>query len=114
MSTETQKPDLNVTGFPGPWGIWKMGNELVITCTGRKERHSNEGAHVARVSLPSEQGMQWEGMCWANARKVAAAPDMLEALQEIVRIHENIWSPTQADRIANIARAAIAIAEGKA
>ena len=30
-----------------------------------------------------------------------------EALTEIVRIHENVWSPKQADRIADIARKAL-------
>lgn len=50
----------------------------------------------------------------ANARLISAAPDMLEALKEIVRteVVEYLVHPEQFDAI-NMARAALAKAEGR-
>lgn len=46
----------------------------------------------------------------ANARLIASAPELLDALKEIVRLGEGILEPT---RELDIARQAIAKAEGK-
>jgi hypothetical protein len=49
----------------------------------------------------------------ANARLIAAAPDLLEALKEI-SLMETEWGNATVKRMGKIANAAIAKAEGKA
>lgn len=65
---------------PGPWAVWPMGDILAITCTGKDSPHPQEGMHIAHVSLPNEQHLQWVPTFKANARLIAAAPELLADL----------------------------------
>lgn len=58
---------------PGPWHVFRVSEYLIIG-----ESPPAPGRHIARAS---SMGDETE----ANARLIAAAPAMLEALQRIVR-----------------------------
>lgn len=66
---------------PGPW-VWDESNydrrERPFIRSTKKYHGADKGASVCRVSmvLPLDE-------CEANARLIAAAPDMLAALREI-------------------------------
>lgn len=68
---------------PGPWAVWPMGRILAITCTGRSKPHPSEGMHVAAVHMP-EHNTQHDELWQANARLIAAAPDLLAALSDLL------------------------------
>ena len=81
--------------------------------------------HVASVHGPDALGEDWYGSdiaCneetkQANARLIAAAPELLEALKVTVRMleaaHRELGMYTAHDKRINAARAAIAKAEGR-
>lgn len=110
----------------GPWGVWRQGKTLAITCTGHPANpHKWEGMHVAAVQLPSDE--RWAEIFRANANLIAAAPELLEALKWMVENDETnegdvplpkhngqTWNEINEFWIAglNRARAAIAKAEG--
>jgi len=52
---------------PGPWGVWSIGGSQVIT-------DNAMGRHLAKIinGAPEHE---------ANARLIAAAPELLEALE---------------------------------
>ncbi len=94
---------------PGPWRVWEVSEEHWNICeTEDRARHS----HFASVSV---------GNCWwdegkANARLIAAAPELLEALKllhdetaDYVRVN-NLGDPWH-NQSMKLARAAIAKAE---
>jgi hypothetical protein len=83
-------------------------------------------ASPQNVLLSYERWVQFEPKGWhemqvANARLIAAAPDLLEALTRIVKLRKPCSYPTQTDQETHCeetcrwckARAAIAKAEGK-
>ena len=86
---------------PGPWVVWRDYNviniehRLVAACGGSTDSRNQERAHNENI---------------ANARLIAAAPDMLEALQGLLSSDGRFVYGTQ-DRI-ECARAAIAKATG--
>ena len=88
---------------PGPWGIktTETGTKAVFS--------SSTGAWVAHTvrSLSSTQD--------ANARLIAAAPDLLEALNRVLPQYEALLKDCGLRSLgtADQARAAIAKAEGK-
>jgi hypothetical protein len=84
---------------PGPW-------------TANKPTQSNGRAEVHAGPMLVAQAFNWlldaEGdeQCWADARLIAAAPDLLEALKAVVRVADRKTDEFDA------ARAAIKKAEG--
>ena len=92
---------MNAKHTPGPWraDAWnfhsrttvRAGDETIAECHGHgRDRHQ----------------------CEADARVIAAAPDLLEALEDALDLIESI-SPVEGDTVRK-ARAAIAAATGEA
>lgn len=99
---------------PGPWrvgdGSFVIGNHPAPGITGSDDVH-HYGGHLICESVSQ-----------ANARLIAAAPDLLEALKDILSgwryirqdaAHQSIYGVGW-DRAQQAAEAAIAKAEGKA
>lgn len=86
---------------PGPW----IANSCGVVLT---EARSPAGhrATIAECNSPSAE------VDLANARLIAAAPDLLEALRAL-EILASRWLPYQDQDAINEARAAIAKAEGR-
>ncbi len=94
---------------PGPWQIEpikRLGNALCVI--------SAQGDRVARCDginlvddVPPKQ-------CRANAHLIAAAPDLMEACKQMLRVAEVVGIRTHVDPIYANAIAAIAKAEGRA
>jgi len=61
-----------MTGFKGNQGVWSVNEELDVVCAGK---------YVALISLHDGESTRR-----ANAKLIAAAPELLEALQEMVAI----------------------------
>jgi hypothetical protein len=80
---------------PGPWSLDSDAGQVHIVAA---------GAAIARV-----MAMRSDGCGEANARLIAAAPDLLEALQAVI----DHGSMTGADWASDKARAAIAKATGE-
>lgn len=90
---------------PGPYAVWNHGGgHLLITCTGRDKAHPHEGMHIAYVNLPAKGNEQWIPLIEANARLLAAAPDMHEALQAL-EVSVNTLAYCYANRPENFAAA---------
>lgn len=87
---------------PGPWHVWEADDSQWWICETQVARTRHP--HFAAVSIGA-----WGPEGKANARLIAAAPELLEALTRMVALFDSgAWSH------ANIkdARAAIAKAEG--
>ena len=85
---------------PGPWHS-DVPCSRELTC---RNIRGNNGEHVAKVGwMDFSEGQEID---LANARLIAAAPDMLEALKAVVRVADR--KTDEFDR----ARAAIAKATG--
>ena len=83
---------------PGPWAIYvNAPSDIVIR---KMSKDGYELCSIARVSSG-----------YANARLIAAAPELLEALQKIAGNTYDEW--TNGAEAARIARAAIAKATGE-
>ncbi len=86
---------------PAPW---KLEGTTTIC-------NADQTVGIAHISTYSTEPSEAE----ANARLIAAAPELLEALQKIVAIHMESHNPMQArGDMHEAARAAIAKAEGGA
>jgi len=98
VMTDMTKADF--VGTPGPWVVIKADRGFIIS--------ANYGAYD--VSVVRNVGNQDNE---ANARLIAAAPDLLEACKAVVKFWDSI---TEEDCVNNIhvqARAAIAKATGQ-
>lgn len=104
---------------PGPWKKVKFSEdqwrcpmrEDSMTTTGRLI-HSEEGEAVAMAvtAYPSWTDEEKEAELEANARLIAAAPELLEALKGLLN-YENLGAYARSD-VRKQARAAIAKATG--
>ena len=97
---------------PGPWlrdgrtvyalqhGGWRKGEELLV---------NRFFTHIQRVPDCTDEEAE------ANARLIAAAPELLEALKDLVRRYDPyaMTGPTEGERVLAQAEAAIAKAEGE-
>jgi len=94
---------------PGPWGIAQNAMEHWMVTAADSEHHRGYIASLATTNTQSE----------ANARLIAAAPQMLEALEELVELKERRHSlPVEIyqesrEKAWNKCRAAIAAAKGE-
>lgn len=86
---------------PGPWAVWPMGRILAITCTGRSKPHPSEGMHVAAVHMP-EHNTQHDELWHANARLIAAAPDLLSCLTMGAELNTPDMLEWIADRLVSV------------
>ena len=97
---------------PGPWRAEEVfpggGPEFSIKAAGKDYHVCGCGAY--QHSHPAASFTRDEGQ--ANARLIAAAPELLEALRGMVGLHDNGTAYDSATTIA-YARAAILKAEGK-
>lgn len=100
---------------PGPWMIDRHADngELVVRCHSDKKIVAN--CQTDFYSSGSRENLMAE--IQANARLIAAAPELLEALQNIVGIYNDSDRWTQGDEPEPVeiqaARAAIAKATGE-
>jgi len=85
---------------PGPWVIREGANSHVFD--GRLSPTSDEDATIAFVDLDTP-----------DARLIAAAPDLAEALREIEDVLANMGRDADHDGLADLARAALAKAHGQ-
>ncbi len=104
MSGETNKPKY----APGPWHLdtWGTGREFVV-------ENCNQGYGAYTIAeIPESLGSDYTPeMTKANAQLIAAAPELLEALEDYVKVHEFLG---HADRPHyQAARKAIAKAKGE-
>jgi hypothetical protein len=83
---------------PGPWRFalnddgkpWLLNSGYAIVAFGAES--SEDGGQICEVSVQSKpkRGEGWKHSCPvrdANARLIAAAPDLLEALQYVLSAH---------------------------
>lgn len=99
---------------PGPWRSHTNGSDFFVTAT---DFHGANGkvakCYVADVQkFRNESG---EDECQANAKLIAAAPDMLEALKGILNsFHESVKTTASLDEFPSLkaVQAAIAKAQG--
>jgi hypothetical protein len=91
---------------PGPWKV-KAGSNAVLA--GRKQICS----HVNAASVLPVNIVQDYEIATANARLIAAAPDLLEALKDIVEFWDSIVPTDAVNQMHINARAAIAKATGE-
>ena len=83
---------------PGPWHMWKtVAGEFAVDAA---------SVTVGRINDLSDETM-------ANARLIAAAPEMYEALKAFVAAHEKSLQLEKTDVALRLSKAAIAKAEGK-
>ena len=90
---------------PGPWGIRERPYDPEVVWEGGNAPYTIEaegGWCVAKGGIQA-------GATMPNARLIAAAPEMLDALKEILFLANNATR----DDIARAARTAIAKAEGR-
>jgi hypothetical protein len=100
---------------PGPWGIERTATTLWV---GPMRRDGSKCADVVCHFDVDSLTPEATKRNTANARLIAAAPDLLAALVDVVSIHEQVEcayapAPCACDRYAQ-ARAAIALAKGGA
>ena len=94
---------------PGPWDIEKCPEAQAVT-DGRDWPWLvtyNDGEYEGHLALVQTQNAE------ANARLIAAAPDLLEALEGIAALLEQLGFVSDASLTVGAARAAIAKAKGE-
>jgi len=107
------------THTSGPWetsGCTIYAGETMLACT-----YCEENRHLHTIeaddAIPDSTGIHGNGLdeAWANARLVAAAPDMLEALREMLSMfgdHEQYDEDSA--QVISQTRQVLAKAEGRA
>jgi hypothetical protein len=99
------------THTPGPW-IVKWGSKGYARAVDAPGDADIQGA-VGRIVRWNGLGMPASETGKANARLVAAAPDMLAALKRLIVIYKNDGHARPCDCPACAGKAAIAKAEGR-
>ncbi len=94
---------------PGPWAIWDTKNGRQVGMSERPVMVATM-CELEKLRLYPEEG-HYPGSLEANARLIAAAPDLLEALKHMSEVFERELGPKWESVI--VARAAIAKAEGR-
>jgi hypothetical protein len=100
---------------PAPWFAWRNSSYWEISAkNSNPEKFSFDIGNVCASSPGDRDG----GLQEANARLISAAPELLEALEEVTGILEMVLGvaggyPTEADGPAIKARNAIAKARGE-
>jgi hypothetical protein len=90
---------------PGPWGLDKDAHRHDPGFYG-----GEEGYH--RINIPGVTDIT--GFCGdANAHLIKAAPDLYEALEELLAMRSKCFIPNEGDWWDNKARAALARAKGE-
>jgi len=85
-------------------GPWHVKNGFI---------DAENGSHVAEVHATAKKS-EFEATLGANARLIAAAPELLEALRECVEyIYDGLDGPNDMAPVLHEARKAIAKAEAK-
>lgn len=92
---------------PGPWEVHPEENRRAFA----ENLVVADGVAVAIALNNEERGAGWT-KCEANARLIAAAPDLLESLRALVEVASECIPETAGHELEQ-ARAAIAKAEGK-
>lgn len=108
----------NATHTPGPWFIGGRHNDSIIPESHRKAKDNPEGYRIASIQAFYEE---WADESAANARLIAAAPELLNELKKelswLQHIKPQITAPesvmTGFDQSIKYISAAIAKAEGK-
>lgn len=90
----------------GPWIHSKHGFNVLTA----DEMHSICAVHAPNPGYTSEKDVQEH---LANARLIAAAPDLLEALRDLIQAHTVQMGPKAVKLRVELAEAAIRKAEGK-
>ena len=92
---------------PGPWVLENRGYKFIVS----KPGDGYITRDVCRMDASTMSAFAQE----ANARLIAAAPDLLEALKKIAAIENRMFGSDweEIDEAREIARAAIAAAEGE-
>lgn len=88
---------------PGKWSVFCMGGSIAVV-----RRHAGRITDIA-LDVEGESKKQRK----ANARLISAAPDMYEALKEMVRVADANGIDAHYARAVSSARAALAKAGGQ-
>ena len=92
---------------PGPWTTYNPSTAQLYYSL--RITSETDGHDVAALIPNGKNAERWE----ANARLIAAAPDLLAALDEMLGDAETMNAPYRNDAICERARAAIAKATGE-
>jgi len=103
---------MKTTHTPGPWHSFRQGTKHFIS-QACDEQFRFATAIVYEQTYHPYGIAATRAKAEANARLIAAAPDLLEALREIANDWPYETPALPADHVRKIARAAIAKAEGK-
>jgi hypothetical protein len=95
---------------PGPW--FAVVNGFGSNCVGAFGFDTDDGTQL--LANVREYGAIDFSTAKANARLIAASPDLLEALEEICREYDPSDGSANGQMMFDIARAAIAKAKGTA
>ena len=71
-------PGIMTLHTPGPWTVGKMNKTRI---------HATQAGYLIGQALPSEPNSAPQEQCEANARLIAAAPDLLEAAKVVVEAY---------------------------
>ena len=93
---------MNAKHTPGPWVVIPMPDGSIDICK------SNAGYHIAQMLYTG-----YPADVQANARLIASAPDLLAALEAIVKMISPYSGQGRMDTEISAARAAIAKAKGE-
>ena len=99
---------------PGPWRIVMSAGNFDSRVNAYQVKYGRAGTPLCIVDGAGNSSMHNE----ANARLIAASPDLLAELKDALRVLENVWPPETRSsgikRQLDAMRAAIAKATGEA